>query len=54
MFAPYCSTCNSRRLLGYGRVVSSAWHQGGAIRLRCDCGTIVDANARAPKASTVD
>ena len=51
MFAPYSPTCNGRRLLGYGRIVSSSWHRGGALRLRCDCGTIVNADARPPRDS---
>jgi hypothetical protein len=54
MFAPYCPTCNSRRLLGYGRIVSSSWHRGGAVRLRCVCGTIVSATARPPEAALSD
>ena len=48
MFAPYCATCGSRRLLPVSRIVASDWEHGGAIHLRCRCGTIVDADARPP------
>ena len=48
MFAPYCSTCGARRLLGLSRIVASTWEQGGSIHLRCTCGTIVDADAQPP------
>ena len=48
MFAPYCSTCGTRRLLGVNRIVASEWEDGGGIHLRCICGTMVDADARAP------
>ena len=41
MFAPYCPTCRTHRLLGYGRVVRSDWERGGVIELRCHCGTVV-------------
>jgi hypothetical protein len=48
MFAPYCSTCGTRRLLTTSRIVVSDWERGGSIRLRCACGSIVDADARPP------
>ena len=50
MFAPYCPTCRTHRLLGYGRVVRSDWERGGVIELRCHCGTVVQARpACAPR-----
>jgi hypothetical protein len=51
MFAPYCPTCRTRRLLGSTRIVASDWDAGGSITLRCTCGTVVDATARPPSAS---
>lgn len=51
MFAPYCPTCLTRRLLGPGRIVASAWEQGGAIFLRCHCGTTIAADAVKPVGS---
>ena len=48
MFAPYCATCGSRRLLSIRRIVASDWERGGAVHLPCTCGTIVDADARPP------
>jgi len=48
MFAPYCATCGSRRLLTVSRIVATDWERGGRIHLRCTCGTIVDAEARPP------
>ena len=49
MFAPYCATCGSRRLLPVSRIVASDWERGGPIHLRCTCGTIVDANCSPPE-----
>ena len=48
MFAPYCSTCGSRQLLGVSRIVASAWEAGGSLHLRCHCGSLVAADARPP------
>jgi hypothetical protein len=48
MFAPYCATCQSRQLLGPRRIVTTAWEQGGPIKLRCHCGTVVSADADPP------
>ncbi len=48
MFAPYCHSCRSRQLLGFPRIVASAWESGGPIHLRCRCGAIVAADARPP------
>jgi hypothetical protein len=48
MFAPYCPTCGSRRLLGISRIVASDWHRGGTVYVRCDCGDIIDAEGRPP------
>jgi hypothetical protein len=48
MFAPYCTTCGSRRLLGLGRIVVSEWERGGTVRVRCDCGDVIDADAQPP------
>ena len=48
MFAPYCATCRTRRLLTLSHVVASDWERGGSIHLRCTCGTVVDADARPP------
>ena len=41
MFAPYCPTCGTRRLLGVSRIVRTDWEQGGAIHLRCTCGAVI-------------
>lgn len=49
MFAPYCPTCNSRRLLGVTRIVRTDWEQGGGIHLLCTCGTVLDAEAEPPE-----
>ena len=48
MFAPYCATCGSRRLLSFHRVVASDWERGGSVYVRCTCGSVIDANARPP------
>lgn len=48
MFAPYCPTCQTRKLLGTRRIVVTAWERGGPIHLRCDCGTIVAADGQPP------
>lgn len=48
MFAPYCSTCRSRQLLGPTRIVASGWESGGPLHLRCHCGTVVAADSRPP------
>ncbi len=42
MFAPHCSTCRRRVLLGPRRIVRFAW--SGEVRivvLRCFCGALV-------------
>ncbi|MFI5044644.1 MAG: hypothetical protein ACHQDC_07615 [Acidimicrobiales bacterium] len=44
MFAPYCSTCETRVLLGSRRVVATSTHEGRPmILVRCHCGTVIDA-----------
>ena len=53
MFAPYCTTCGVRQLLGHSRLVASAWERGGTIYLRCWCGTLLDAQAQPPPAPHV-
>jgi len=52
MFAPYCPTCESRILLGTGRIVSSAEADGsvGDPLVQCYCGTIVQWDAAGPTA----
>lgn len=54
MFAPYCSRCETRVLLGPSRIVHSRWHAGGRTLLRCRCGTIVDALACESATSPID
>ncbi|WP_019874622.1 hypothetical protein [Sporichthya polymorpha] len=54
MFAPYCSTCESRVLLSTRRIVRfSAEEPAGAglidVVLRCYCGTEVAADANPPQ-----
>ena len=48
MFAPYCATCGLARLLTVSRIVATDWERGGAMHVRCTCGTIIDADARPP------
>jgi hypothetical protein len=54
MFAPHCSTCGSRRLLGFNRIVASDWDRGGTIYLRCTCGTVIAADAQPSSTGTTD
>jgi hypothetical protein len=49
MFAPYCRTCGSRQLISITRTVTSDWHTGGTVRVRCHCGTVIDADADPPE-----
>lgn len=48
MFAPYCRTCQTRQLLSFAHIVASDWDKGGTVRVRCYCGTVVDADADPP------
>lgn len=48
MFAPYCATCGTRRLLPVHRIVASDWERGGTVYVRCTCGDIIAADARPP------
>jgi len=50
MFAPHCSTCRCRVLLGADRIVHFAWDGEGhrVVILRCTCGELVDWDARPP------
>ena len=50
MFAPYCATCESRVLLGTGRIVQFASPATGLVDvvLRCYCGAEVAADASPP------
>jgi hypothetical protein len=52
MFAPYCATCGSRRLLNVSRIVASDWERGGTVYVRCQCGDIIAADARPPTGPT--
>lgn len=47
VFAPYCSHCRQRVLLGPRRIASSSWHAdtGQSLILRCFCGGLVAADA---------
>lgn len=51
MFAPFCSACRHRVLLGPGRIVAFASRGGGdhAVTLRCWCGELVGWDERAPE-----
>jgi len=51
MFAPYCATCRTRRLLPVTRIVASDWERGGPIHVRCDCGDVLDAETRPPRSA---
>lgn len=49
MFAPYCSTCRQRVLLGPRRIASGSWHAADRpLLLRCFCGTVVAADGVPP------
>lgn len=50
MFAPYCASCESRVLLGTGRIVRFTDPASGRLDvvLRCWCGADVPADAKAP------
>ncbi|MET0144381.1 MAG: hypothetical protein ABW328_06300 [Ilumatobacteraceae bacterium] len=48
MFAPYCPTCQTRRLIPVTRIIASDWERGGAVHVRCYCGGVIDAEARPP------
>ena len=50
MFAPYCETCQSRILLGTRSIVHFLTPAAGPaeVLLRCVCGNLVDADAKAP------
>ncbi len=48
MFAPYCTTCSTRRLLPVSRIVASDWERGGTVYVRCTCGSVIAADARPP------
>ena len=52
MFAPYCATCGTRRLLPISRIVGSEWERGGSLYVRCNCGDVIDADARPPTGPT--
>ncbi len=49
MFAPYCPTCESRKLINVSRIVASDWGRGGSVYVRCYCGTVLDAEAEPPE-----
>ncbi len=48
MFAPYCATCQTRRMLPISRLVGGNWERGGTLFIRCQCGSVIDADARPP------
>ena len=48
MFAPYCPTCGTRRMLPISRIVGGDWERGGTLLVRCNCGSVIDADARPP------
>ena len=48
MFAPYCATCGTRRMLPISRIVGGDWERGGTLYVRCACGSVIDADARPP------
>jgi hypothetical protein len=48
MFAPYCATCGTRRMLPISRIVGGDWERGGTLFVRCNCGSVIDADARPP------
>ena len=35
MFAPYCATCGTRRMLPISRIVGGDWERGGTLYVRC-------------------
>jgi hypothetical protein len=48
MFAPYCATCGTCRMLPISRIVGGDWERGGTLFVRCNCGSVIDAAARPP------
>jgi RNase P subunit RPR2 len=52
MFAPYCSTCGSRVLLGYDDIVrfTSDGAADHVVVLRCSCGELLEWDQQPPEA----
>jgi len=51
VFAPYCPTCRSRRLLGTGRIVAAHLDRRPLrIDVECFCGTVIAADNPEPPA----